>query len=300
MTQREISSAAFQMLLCPVCAESFELSTDGTLGVLCSSGHRYDFARYGYLNMLTGTRSKATPDTSAMANARSNFLDAGHFTALTQQISASFADYAPALRADSVIVDAGCGPGHYLASLLSGPARDRAPIGLDLSVEALRTAVKANPQMLALVWDLWRPLPLAARSADVVLVVFAPRNFAEFQRILRTDGVLIVATPLPDHLAGLPQIIGKIGQQPDKHEALLSATAEYFDLVTEHEIHAQANLSQSELHQLLLMGPNGHHLTEEALASLTEDSYQVQFGFRVSVFKPIRSSPTTPAVAFHR
>ncbi len=99
-------------------------------------------------------------------------------------------------------MDAGCGTGYYLAGVL-----DRLPgargLGLDTSVRALRSAARAHDRAAAAAWDVFRPFPLADAVADVVLDVFAPRNPAEFHRVLRPAGRLIVVRPTGLHLAEL-------------------------------------------------------------------------------------------------
>lgn len=289
-----------EALICPVCAGTFSLSSEGTLGVLCESGHRFDFSRHRYLNLLTGSASKSIADSAEMVKARAAFLSVGHFQLLSEGLAHSFSRFAPRVRKDSVLLDAGCGTGHYLSGLLAGPAAGFAAIGLDLSAEALRQAVRANPELLAVVWDLWRPLPLAANSVDAVVVVFAPRNIAEFQRVLRPDGVLLIATPLPDHLSGLPPLAGRVGQQPGKHAALHSAVAGAFETLDETELHAEVDLSNQEAVQLMLMGPTGHHLDSAAMAALDQPDYQVEIAFRVSAFRPVPMSPEPPVLQLPR
>jgi 23S rRNA (guanine745-N1)-methyltransferase len=54
----------------------------------------------------------------------------------------------------------------------------------------------------------WRGLPLADRSAGVVLDVFGPRNSDEIERLLRSDGLLISVTPTANHLRELIDPLG--------------------------------------------------------------------------------------------
>ena len=82
-----------------------------------------------------------------------------------------------------LVVDLAGGTGHYLAGVLDAlPHRNGAC--LDLSVPALRRAARAHPRAAALGADVWRPLPLADRSAALALGIFGPRNAAETGRIL--------------------------------------------------------------------------------------------------------------------
>ena len=75
------------------------------------------------------------------------------------------------------------------------PRRHR--VCIDLSVPALRRAARAHRRAAALGADVWQPLPLAGRSAAVMLSIFGPRNAAETGRILAPDGTLIIAFLVP-------------------------------------------------------------------------------------------------------
>jgi 23S rRNA (guanine745-N1)-methyltransferase len=50
-------------------------------------------------------------------------------------------------------------------------------------------------------------LPVDDATVDAVVSVFAPRAFAEFRRVLRPGGVAVLASPGPDHLRGVVELI---------------------------------------------------------------------------------------------
>src|SRR5690606_4217979 len=101
-----------------------------------------------------------------------------------------------------LVVDVGAGTGHQLRRLLD-TWPETVGLAVDASKPALRRAARAHRRIGAVLTDVWQPLPLADRVAAAVVVVFAPRNPAEFARILAPDGVLLLATPTGDHLADL-------------------------------------------------------------------------------------------------
>ncbi|MDZ4093004.1 MAG: methyltransferase domain-containing protein, partial [Arthrobacter sp.] len=193
-------SAAF--LLCPVCRNHLGFSNDAGRTLGCPAGHRFDAAKQGYFNFLVGKGTVFEADTADMVAARFDFLSAGHYRPLASAV----AELAiPALAgstagAPGTVLDAGTGTGHYLRALLDRVALDRTPaaaIGLDISKFALRRAARLNPDAVNLVSDVWQPLPVADAAVDAVTVVFAPRNAAEFARVLRPGGRLVVVTPRP-------------------------------------------------------------------------------------------------------
>ena len=77
----------------------------------------------------------------------------------------------------------------------STPLPGHRGLALDVSKAAARRAARAHPRAGAVVADVWRGLPVADGCADLVLNVFAPRNGAEFHRVLRPGGTLVVVTP---------------------------------------------------------------------------------------------------------
>ena len=91
----------------------------------CTSRHRFDFARQGYLNLLLSHKmnSRQPGDNQDMVAARTRFLDAGHY----QSVSDAVTRAAIRLLADQetpVILDAGCGEGYYTCLLYTSDAAD--------------------------------------------------------------------------------------------------------------------------------------------------------------------------------
>ena len=142
-----------------------------------------------------------------MVAARAEFLGAGHYAPLVRRLAALAAEVAPD---EGIVLDAGANIGHYLAAVLD----TRPGLALDLSAIALRRAARARPGIGAVVWDIWRPWPVQDGCAGLLLNVFAPRNGAEFRRVLRADGALLVVTPGPEHLAELGARIRHAHRRP--------------------------------------------------------------------------------------
>lgn len=293
-----METPALNALLCPHCGLEFTVPQPGSHSLACAGGHTFDVARQGYLNLLTGHGTKFVPDTSAMVAARDAFLEAGHYQPLADAIAERVGALLATAEGAPLIVDAGTGTGWYLQQLLAAlgvphageAGREVAAVGLDISKFALRRAARRNPQALNVVWDLWRELPLGAGSADVVLVVFAPRNAAEFARILKPDGSLVIVTPLPGHLAEIAQLAGMLGIQDGKEEALAASMAGHFAAEESTELHVPLELDAADVGNVALMGPAGHHLDgavlSASLAALPATT-RATAAFRISVFRPL-------------
>ena len=245
-----------QHLVCPVCGADLALAGHG---LQCPGGHAFDIARQGYANLLPGNARPGTADTPEMVRARDEFLSAGHFTALADRVARDVSRAEP-----SFVVDAGAGTGYYLRRIL-----DRSPgaagLALDISKHAARRAAKAHPRAGAVVADLWRPLPLSEGAADVVVNVFAPRNAAEFHRVLRDEALLVTVTPSPRHLGPLVESLGLLSIDKRKTERTDAALAGYFKLDRRQEFDTEALLTHEEVTTLVGMGPSAHHVPVDQL-----------------------------------
>ena len=82
------------MLICPICQQPLSALDNG---VACPTGHRFDRARQGYLNLLPvqHKNSREPGDNLAMVEARRRFLDAGHYAPLAARLAELAAGYAP-------------------------------------------------------------------------------------------------------------------------------------------------------------------------------------------------------------
>jgi len=231
----------------------------------CETGHSFDLAREGYVNLLVGKRPAITGDSAAMIAARRAFLARGHYAPLVQAVAGAAAGAQP-----QVVADAGCGEGYYLGALAGTPEFSGARFyGTDISKPAIVAAAKAYPGMMFAVADTNGLLPFADHSVDVLIDVFAPRNAGEFARVVRPGGRLVVAIPGADHLAELRTRFHMLAIEPNKAEKIVSQMAG-FVLEGRREVRASFDLSGEALQELVGMTPSIRHLDEEGRRALTE------------------------------
>jgi 23S rRNA (guanine745-N1)-methyltransferase len=279
------------ILRCPICGDPLT-RTDATLG--CRARHSFDIARHGYASLLTGARPTSGDD-APMVLARGRLLQAGAYSPILTELVGLTARSA---RSPGTVVDAGCGPGYYLAGVIDAWPMARG-LGLDSSVSALRAAAKAHPRAAAIACDLFRPLPVASASVDLVLNVFAPRNPAEFHRILRPDGSLVLTRPTAGHLAQLRRSVeGMVGIDPIKEQRLDRALDPYFQAGSTVRTEYTAPLTAREAADLLFMTPSARHVTvedldEEAAGALPT---AVDISVLTTVYKP-RPTVAAPTLA---
>ncbi|WP_245847508.1 putative RNA methyltransferase [Dietzia natronolimnaea] len=280
---------AVPLLRCPQCRAGLE-STGA--GVRCGGGHAFDRARGGHLTLL-GARGRRFPgDSAEQVAARERVLGHGVFDGVAEALVEAAVEGVAGVAgtvgsADHpVVLDAGAGTGFYLDRVIdalprtgaassadggagSGGAADAAGgplgIGTELSVAAARRLARVNPLVAALVVDTWDGLPLADRCIDVVQVVFAPRNPAEFARVLRPGGTLVVAVPGPGHLEPLRTRAGMLAPAADKAQRLDTRLAAGFDPGSVRVVDVTTAVPARIAADLALMGPSGVHLDRDGV-----------------------------------
>ncbi|GAB3230421.1 methyltransferase domain-containing protein [Glycomyces halotolerans] len=259
---------ALGALACPNCAEPLE-QTERRLH--CPAGHSFDLAKGPYAPLLAPGSNATTGDTADQVAAREAFLDAGRYDPLIDAVAAAAATDAP-----GVIVEPGCGTGHYLAAALDAhPGRDG--IGLDTSKYALRRAAKRplrhtdrSPRLAAVLADAWTRLPVRDNAAAAVLNVFAPRGADQIARILHPAGVLVVLTPREDHLRELVDALELLNIDPRKPERTADQLAADFTPEPAERIDYTVELDRDDALRLVSMGPSARHRDPATLAEAVD------------------------------
>nr|WP_245530021.1 methyltransferase domain-containing protein [Anaeromyxobacter dehalogenans] len=254
----------------------------------CPAGHAFDLARQGYVNLLRG-RSPGTGDDADMVAAREAFLGAGHFAPLGAALARAAQAHA---GPDGIVLEVGAGTGHHLRSVLEA-LPDRFGLALDLSRHAARRAARAHPRLGAVVADAWEPLPIADACAALVLDVFAPRNVAEFRRVLAPGGALLLVTPAPAHLAELRKPLGLLEVDPDKARRVSEALEGRFALAASESLEWTLSLPRTDVLAAARMGPSAHHTALDVLAARVaglDEPVRVSAAVQVQVYRPAASA----------
>ncbi|MFB7441737.1 putative RNA methyltransferase [Streptomyces mirabilis] len=271
---------SLDLLRCPTCRTRRLHPDRGALR--CAVGHTFDIARHGYASLLTGTRATSGDD-ATMVQARGRFLSTGTYTPI-RKVGARLA--ADALPERATVVEVGCGTGYYLAGVLDQLPGARG-LGLDTSVRALRSAARAHDRAAAVAWDIFRPFPLADGVADVVLDVFAPRNPAEFHRVLRPTGRLIVVRPTGRHLGELRgRLPAMVTIDPIKEQRLHRALDPFFEAAVTEQVEYPVTLTRLGALDLVAMTPSARHVSH---ADLNDDGFppdQVTVSVLATAYRP--------------
>lgn len=183
------------LFLCPVCKG---LLRQKERSYQCESGHSFDLAKQGYVNLLMSQQSKLRRhgDDKEMIASRRVFLEKGYYLPLRDALAEEVYFYTD--KKASVLVDAGCGEGWYdegIAKVLPHAAM----IGLDISKDALRWAAKRQGFAHLAVASCFS-MPLSENSADGIFNIFSPLAGEEYKRVLKPGGHLFRVVPGEGHL----------------------------------------------------------------------------------------------------
>jgi len=256
-------------LSCPLCEAELR-SSRGTLS--CASGHSFDIAREGYTNLLPSQHriSGVAGDVLDMLQARRRFLEAGHYAPLLELLADEAechlrerAATRPQATGATSVVEVGCGEGYYVGNIATrlGDAfgQDVSCVGADLSKAAARLAARHYPHTTFVVADVNRRIYVHDSSASVLLDVFAPRNPAEFARVIEPGGIALIAIPAAAHLASLRDELGLLGIQEGKEDLVVARFSDEFRLAGRSELEYPLELSPDSARDLVGMGPNSWH-----------------------------------------
>lgn len=262
-------SDIIDILADPIDGSILGISQDGSR-VLSESGHSYDIARQGYVTLAGGAGIKHKGDDAAMIDARETFLSSGHFAPFVEAVSAAvntaLDDAGVPIDAKPVIVEIGAGTGYYLAHALDDVENSRG-VGMDVSTAAAKRLAHCHPRAGSVVADAWTRLPFASNSVDVIIVAFAPRNPAEFERILKPGGEVVVLTGDPGHLRELRDPLGIIDIEEGKVERMVEQAAGHLEPVAEGElIEFPMQLDQASIAAQIQMSPSARHIHPDVLA----------------------------------
>jgi 23S rRNA (guanine745-N1)-methyltransferase len=250
------------LLRCPVC----RLDLAGAAGrLVCRNRHSFDLARGGYVNLLDGRRRSlaARGDSAEQLGYRAAFLEAGHFSPVASAIASHVAHAAPA--PGWRVLDAGCGTGHHLAGVAAALRPPVIGLGFDIARAAAQRAAREWQALAFAVADVWAEWPVQDEAADLVLSIFAPKNFAEMSRVLRPGGWLALAYPGPDHLAELVDRFGLMQQHAGKTARYAEATQRWVGPSTAVRLVRRLSLDRESIRHAVLMGPNARHIAASAL-----------------------------------
>ena len=286
-------------LICPVCAQAL-VRSENQRSVSCASGHLFDYAKQGYLNLLLSQhkKSKQPGDTAEMVQARTNFLNSGFYQGI--------ADYLIRECISSLLgqpkenksrneayhyCDLACGEGFYTQQIHQFLGENLsyeklASCGMDISSPAIKAACKRDKSIQWLIASLAR-IPLADHSQDLASGLFFHFDLQEIQRILKPGGFFIMVTTGPEHLIQLrEQIYDTIKPETLKDFSKAELPSPLEHLKTLHYTEQKHLTGKDRILDLLTMTPHYWRCKPEKKQSLeTLQELNLTLDIQIDLFK---------------
>ena len=140
---------------------------------------------------------------------------------------------------------------------------------------AAKHLAKSHPRVGAVVADVWSQLPVRDGSVHVIMDVFAPRNPAEFARVLAPGGEVVALIAHQGHLDELREPLGILGVEAGKLERMVEQAKGHLELAAEPQlIEYTMRLERDAIAAQVGMSPSARHVApdvlQERLAALPE------------------------------
>lgn len=264
------------LFICPKCASRFVHFNSNS--AVCEKGHSYDKSRDGYYNFLLPSGKKTHGDNKQMLLARRDFLDTGAYFPLAEAVCRLILKYAP--KKEVSLLDIGCGEGYY-TKIVKDKTLARIS-AFDVSKDAVRLTAKRVGGGDFCVASAYR-IPALRESFDIALNMFSPLALSETLRVLKNDGIFVMAIPDREHLFELK---AAIYDTPYKNEVADFALAG-FTLLEAQRISYKMHLrSKKEILSLFTMTPYAYRTKPgDAERLLSLENLDVTASFVVIVYK---------------
>jgi len=269
------------LFICPICGDKL----DKNKGIYnCPSGHCYDIASEGYVNLLPANKkhSKVPGDDKNMVLARNRFLSGDYYAPLRKELIKLFLRLTPDYPA---LLDSGCGEGYYTQGILESlkvVGKSPRVAGIDISKEAVRLAAKKSKDAEFAVASAYH-LPIAEDSIDFVLNCFSPLCESEFRRVLRREGYFVYVVPAPRHLWEMKCAVYDTPYENERFRA----SYEGFTLKETVEVQEKVILNDKQaVTDLFTMTPYFWKTSQEGIERLKKlDVLQTEIAFDVHVYQ---------------
>ncbi len=234
------------MLRCPICGGAMHVEALKSLA--CENNHSFDFAKQGYVNMMTRP-VKTQYDKNLFQHRRAFILESGFYRKMHEEISAII----NRLQGRPLVLDAGSGEGSHLDRILDGV--DAAGIGVDIAKEGIMLAAKNYPHSIWFVGDLAK-LPIRDGSMDAIVNILSPANYAEFNRVLSPDGLVVKVVPESGYLKELREALYKdTDRETYDNTGTVSLFEENYEIVERRRMTDEVTLDRAALENLIEMSP---------------------------------------------
>ncbi len=266
--------------ICPVCKKQLIREEHSCK---CENNHCFDISRKGFINLLRSQKASHGDD-KLMVNARKNFLNKGYYLPLLNELN----NHIDSVATDNcTVLDCGCGECWYTANIYEHLKENNINsdfFGIDVSKEAIFSGAGRNKALKLAVGTVF-DIPMADKSCDIILSLFAPFSRDEYIRLLKKNGFFITAFPMENHLWELKSAVYDL---PYKNE-VADMEIEGFELINKSVVHEEIELCTNEdIMSLFSMTPYYYKTSRADKEKLeTLDSLKTQIHFCVATYRKI-------------
>lgn len=287
MKSKKIKSAErirqFESLMrCPVCGGAMTVVDFQSLR--CPEKHTFDFAKQGYVNLLT--KPVKMKYEKQLFQARQKMIaKRGMYQSLHREINRLIAKHADVSAKPFMLLDLGCGEGSHLHHVLSEfNFAETFGVGIDISKDGILLAAKTYETAAWFVSDL-ADLPFAPQSFHVCLNILSPIHYHECKRVLTENGIVIKVVPGPDYLQELrAALYANQEKQVYKNDKTTARFKEHFTIVDETRIYERKKWRREALEDIIRMTPLTWSAKQENIAAfLKPELREITIDLRILV-----------------
>lgn len=254
---------------CPICKTDFTQVENN--GIHCENHHSFNISKKGTVHFLDGAASDQYDQD--LFEARLTIGKLGLWQPIIDFISDHFID------GREVTLDIGCGNGYHLNAL-----KEQNPsltsIGFDISKPGIEMAAKYFTESFWCIADLAQA-PFADHAFDLLLNLFTPSNYSEFDRLLKEGGKVVKVVPNANYLVELRVLSDKTS--PYSNEAVIENFKSEFPNCDHHNLTYKVPVPEDRIDDLLEMTPLGWQEDKAELAEILKSIKNFQVSVDVSV-----------------
>lgn len=274
------------ILTCPICQNAL---SHNDKSFKCANGHCFDLSKEGYVNLLPVNRKNSMDpgDNKEMIQSRRHFLDKGYYWPLVNNIAGMIREH---LKHDqATLLDCGCGEGYYTKQLFDDEKLSlKEAYGFDISKHSIRMAAHRYKHLNFFVSSI-QQIPIEPSTIDFALVVFAPLNLKELDKVLKEIGHLLIVYAGTDHLKELASMI-YTEVKPHQYDPLKKVQS-LFSLAAKQSLTFNIKLDNTEdILALLKMTPYYWSTSKEKLIDIeNQKTIDLTCDFELAVFEKKKS-----------
>ena len=109
-------------------------------------------------------------------------------------------------------------------------------------------------------------LPLQDASMDIILDIFSPANYQEFQRVMSDSALLIKVIPTERHLQEIRQkAAAQLSKKDYSNQEVIQHFQEHFNIISEVNVESSHSLTSESRAALLAMTPLLFHVDQDQI-----------------------------------